>query len=126
MEIKNEVAMVSQSQERMWEVISSMGEDVRSMMEGTGTGNLSPIPEIEENPDALVDDDIPLTKGVASPSSDTTPLFFMKRIDAGEEVSSVKDSMTSSTTKRRPTEGSTGVLEEQPVGDETKLTPEGL
>ena len=79
-------------------------------MEGAGTGNLSPIPEIEENPDAPVDDDIPLTEGVAGPSSDTTPLFFMKRIDAGEEVSSVKDSVTSGTTKRKPTEGSTGVF----------------
>ena len=118
--------MVSQSQERMWEVISSIGEDIRSMMEGTGTRNLSPIPEIEENPDAPVDDDIPLTKGVASPSFDTTPLFFMKRIDTGEEVSSVKDSVTSGTTKKKPTEGSTRVLEERPVGDETELTPEGL
>ena len=62
MEIKNEVATVSQSQERMWEVISSMGEDVRSMIEGTETGNLSPIPEIEENPDAPMDDDIPLAE----------------------------------------------------------------
>ena len=59
MEIKNEVAMVSQSQERMWEVINGMGEDVRSMIEGTGIGNLSPIPEIEENPDAPVEDEFP-------------------------------------------------------------------
>ena len=46
-----------------------------------------------------MDDDIPLTEGVVGPSSDTTPLFFMKRIDVGEEVSSVKDSVTSGTTK---------------------------
>ena len=118
MEIKNEVAMVRQNQERMWEVISGMGEHVRSMIEGIGTGNLSPIPEIKENPDAVVDDDIP--------SSDTSPLFFMKRIDAGEEVSSVKDSVTSGTTKRKPTEGSTKVLEEQLAGDETEVTPKGF
>ena len=72
MEIKNEVATVSQSQERMWEVISGMGEDVRSMMEGTKTGNLSPIPKIEENPDAPVDNDIPLTGETAGPSSMST------------------------------------------------------
>ena len=60
MEIKNEVATVSQSQERMWEVISGMGEDVKSMMECTGIGNLSPIPEIEENLHTPMDDDIPL------------------------------------------------------------------
>ena len=126
MEIKNEVATVSKSQERMWEVISSMGEDVRRMMESAGTGNLSPIPEIEENPDAPVDEDTPLTEVVAGLSSDTTPLFFMKRIDVGEEVSSVEDSVTSSVSKKKPTKGSTRVVEEEPVGDETKLTPEGL
>ena len=81
---------------------------------------------MEENPDATVDDDIPFTKGVAGPSSDTNPLFFMKRIDAGEEVPSVKDSVTSGTTKRKPTERSTGVLQEKLVGDEIELTPEGL
>ena len=85
MEIKNEVAMVSQSQERMWEVISGMGEDVRSMMEGIGTGHLSPIPKIEENPDALVDDDIPLTGETAGPSLAPFTSFFMKGLMRGKK-----------------------------------------
>ena len=89
-----------------------MCEDVKSMMEGTKIGNLSPIPEIEENPDVLVDEDTPLTEGIAGPSSETTPLFFMKRIDGGEEVSSVKDLVTCGVSKKKPAEGLTGVLEE--------------
>ena len=124
MEIKNEVATVSQSQERMWEVISGMGEDVRSMMEGTGTGNLSPIPKIEENPDAPVDNNIPLTGETAGPSSAPFTSFFMKGLDAWEEISSVKDSVTFGVSMRKPTEGSTRVLEDQPIGDAIKLTPE--
>ena len=78
-EIKKEVATVSQSQERMWEVTSRMGEDVRRMMESAGTGNLFPIPENDENPDVLVDEDIPLTKGAAGPSVEPSPSFFMNR-----------------------------------------------
>ena len=112
MEIKNNVAIVSQSQERMWEVIIGMGEDVKSMMEGTGTGNLSPIPKIEENPDALVDDDIPLIGETAGPSSAPFTSFFMKRLDAWEEISNVKNSVTFGVSMRKPTKGSTGVLED--------------
>ena len=61
-EIRNEVAMVSQSQEQMWEVTSRMGEDVRSIMESAGIGNLFSILENDENPDVPTDKDIPLTK----------------------------------------------------------------
>ena len=111
MEIKNEVEMVSQTQERMWEVISGMGEDVRSMMEGAGIGNLSPIPEIEENPDAPVDDDVPLTGRIAGPSSEPFSSFILNRTDVDEEVSSVRDSVTSGTSKKKPTKRSTGVSE---------------
>ena len=64
-------------------------------MEGAGTRNLSPIPEIEENPDALVDDDVPLTGETASSSSTPFTSFFVKGPDAWEEISSVKDSVTS-------------------------------
>ena len=66
-EIKKEVATVSQSQEQMWEVTSRMGEDVRSIMESVGTGNLFSIPESDENPDVPADKDIPLTKGAVGP-----------------------------------------------------------
>ena len=59
-EIKNEVATVSQSQDRMWAVISRMGEDIRGVTEGIGFGNLSPIPEShDENPGIPLDDDAP-------------------------------------------------------------------
>ena len=59
-EIKKEVATVSQSQERMWEVTSRMGEDVKSIMESAGTGNHFSIPENDENPDVPADEGIPL------------------------------------------------------------------
>ena len=75
-EIKKEVATVSQSQERMWEVTSRMGEDVRSLMESARTGNLFPILENDENPDVPADEDIPLTKGAAGPSTETARRSF--------------------------------------------------
>ena len=51
----------------------------------------------------------------------TLPCF-----DVGEEVSSVKDSVTSGIPVNQPTEESTGVLDVQPIGDEMELTLEGL
>ena len=42
-----------------------MGEDVRSITESAGAGNLFSIPENDENPDVPVDEDIPLIEGVA-------------------------------------------------------------
>ena len=104
-EIKKEVATVSQSQERMWEVPSRMGEDVRSIMESTGIGNLFSILENDENPNVATDEDIPLTKGVAEPS----PSFFMNREEPQKEVSSVKDSVTSDVAKKNLIEGSIGM-----------------
>ena len=121
-EIKKEVATVSQSQERMWEVTSRMGEDVRSMMEGGGTGNLFPILENDENPDIPTDKDIPLTKGAAGPSTEPSPSFFMNREEPHEEVSSVKDSVTSDVAKKNLTEGSTGMWDDQSVGSGKEST----
>ena len=46
--------------------------------------------------------------------------------DAAEEVSSVKDSVTSSIPVNQPTKESPGVLDVQPVGDGMELTPECL
>ena len=93
-------------------------------MESAGTGNLFSIPENDENPDVPADKDIPLTKGAAGPSAEPSPSFFMNREEPQEEVSSVKDSVTSDVAKKNLTEGSTGVLEEQPVGIGKKWTLE--
>ena len=101
-----------------------MGEDVRSILESAGTGNLFSIPENEENPDVPMDEDIPLTKGVAGPSVEPSASFFMNREEPQEEVSSVKDSITSDVAKKNLTEGSTGVLEEQPIGTGKEWTLE--
>ena len=114
--------MVSQSQERMWEVTSKMGEDVTSMMESAGTGNLFPISENDENPDVPADEDIPLTKGAAGPSTEPSPTFFMNRKEPQEEVSSVKDSVTSDVAKKKLTEGSTGMWDDQSVGSGKEST----
>ena len=62
-----------------------MGEGVRSMMEGTRIVNLSPIPEIEENSDALVDDEIPLTRETVGPTSAPFTSFFMKSLMRGKK-----------------------------------------
>ena len=123
-EIKNEVARVSQSEERMWEVISRMGEDVRSITESAGTGNLFSIPENDKNPDVPMDEDILLTKGAAGPFVEPSSSFSMKMDEPQEEVSSVKDLVTSDVAKKNLTEGSTGVLEEQLVGICKKWTLE--
>ena len=85
-----------------------MGEDVRSMMERAGTGNLFPIPENDENPDVPADEDIPLTKGAAGPSAEPFPSFFMNREEPQEEVSSVKDSVTSDVAKKTLPKGRLG------------------
>ena len=114
--------MVSQSQERMWEVTSRKGEDVRSMMESAETRNLFPIPENDKNPDVPVDEDIPLTKGVVGPSAEPSPSFFMNREEPQEEVSSVKDSVTSDVAKKNLTKGSTGIWDDQFVGSGKEST----
>ena len=101
-----------------------MGEDVRSMMESAGTGNLFPIPENNENSDVPVDEDIPLTKGAAGPSAEPFPSFFMNREEPQEEVSSVKDSVTSDVAKKNLTEGSIGMWDDQSVGSGKEQTPE--
>ena len=106
----------------MWEVVSRMGEDVRGITEETGLGNLPPIPQNGEDPDVPVVEDIPLETNTAGPSS----VMILPCFDAGEEVSSVKDSVTSAIPVNQPTKESTGVLDVQPIGDEIKLTPEGL
>ena len=118
-EIKNEVATVSQSQDRMWEVISRMGEDVRGITEGAGSGDLSPIPEShDENPDVPLDDDNPFGEVNYGPSL-VSPIPNVE-----EEISSVKDSVTSGVAKKSSIEGSTGVLGGQPVGGTKELMPE--
>ena len=101
-----------------------MGEDVKSIMESAGIGNLVSILENDENPDIPMDEDIPLTKGAADPSAKPSPSFFMNREEPQEEVSSVKDSITSDFAKKNLTEGSPGVWEEQPIGIGGKSTPE--
>ena len=121
-EIKNEVAMVSHSQERMWKVTSRMGEDDRSIMESAGTENLFSIPENDENPDVPADKDIPLTKGTAGPFAKPSPSFFMNREEPQEEVSSVKDSITSDFAKKNLTEGSTGMWDNQSIGSGKEST----
>ena len=105
--MKEEAAMVTQSQERMWEVISHMGEDVRGIAEKVGSGRLFPIPESEEDPDAPTVEDTPIVEGVVGPSMGTFPprTFSIGEI---EEDSSVKDSVTSGVTLRKPGEWSTG------------------
>ena len=99
-----------------------MGEDVRSMMESVGTGNLFPIPENDENLDILADEDIPLTKGAAGPSTEPSPSFFMNREEPHEKVSSVKDSVTSDVAKKNLTKGSTGMWDDQSVGSGKEST----
>ena len=101
--------MVTQSQERMWEVISRMGEDVRGITEKVGSGKLFPIPESEEDPDAPTVEDTPIIEGIAGPSIGTFPLPSFDAHGEIEEDSSVKDSVTSGVTMRKPGEGSTGV-----------------
>ena len=103
-----------------------MGEDVRSIMESAGTGNLLSIPENDENPDLPMDKDIPLTEGVAGPSAEPSRSFFMNREEPQEEVSSVKDSVTSDVAKKNLTEGSTGMWDEQPIGIGKEWTLEYL
>ena len=48
----------------------------------------------------------------------------MKGPDAWEEISSVKGSVTSGVSRKKPIEGSTGVLEEQPIEYSKTLTLE--
>ena len=72
-----------------------MGEDVRGIAEDTGSGNLPPIPEIEENPKVPAVEDTPLAGEIAEPSSGTSSVPLVDDIDAWVEVSSVKDSVTS-------------------------------
>ena len=118
-EIKHEVATMNQSQDRMWEVISRMGEDIRGITESTGSGNLSPIPEShDENPDVPLDDDAPFGQPNFGPSL-VSPIPNVE-----EEISSVKDSVTSGVAKKSSIEGSTGGLGEQLVGYTEELTPE--
>ena len=102
--MKEEAATVTQSQERMWEVISRMGEDVRGIAEKVGSGRLFPIPESEEDPDTPTVEDTPIVGGIADPSIGTfpPPAFSTGEI---EEDSSVKDSVTSGVTLRKPGEG---------------------
>ena len=110
-ELKEEAATVTQSQERMWEVISRMGEDVRGVAEKVGSGRLFPIPESDEDPDTPSVENTPIAEGVAGPSMGTSPPPGCT-IDETEEESSVKDSVTSGVTMRKPGEGSTGVRPE--------------
>ena len=96
-----------------------MGEDIRGITEGTGSGDLSPIPEShDENPDVPLDNDAPFGEVNYGPSL-VSPIPNVE-----EEISSVKDSVTSGVAKKNLTEGSTGGLNRQPVGGMEELTPE--
>ena len=86
-EMKEEAAMVTQSQERMWEVISRMGEDVRGIAEKVGSGKFFPIPESEEDPDAPTVEDTPIIEGIASPSIGTFP---PPSFDAHDEIKRIQ------------------------------------
>ena len=99
-----------------------MGEDVRSIMESAGTKNLFSIPKNDENHDVAVDEDIPLTKGAAGPSIEPSPSFFMNKEEPQEEVSSVKDSVTSDVAKKKLTEGSTRMWDDQSIGSGKEST----
>ena len=99
--MKEEAAMVTQSQERMWEVTSRMGEDVRGIAEKVGSGKLFPIPESEEDPDAPTIEDTPIGEGIAGPSMGTLPPPYYNAYGEIEEDSSVKDSVTSGVTLRK-------------------------
>ena len=107
--MKEEAAMVTQSQERMWEVISRMGGDVRGIAEKVGSGKLCPIPESEEDSDTPTVEGTPIIEGIAGPSIGTFPPPVFNAYGEIEEDSSVKDSVTSGVTMRKPGEGSTGV-----------------
>ena len=101
-EIKHEVATMNQSQDRMWEVISRMGEDIRGITESTGSGNLSPIPEShDENPDVPLGNDAPFGQPNFGPSL-VSPIPNVK-----EEISSVKDSVTFGVAKKSSIKWST-------------------
>ena len=91
-------------------------------MESARTGNLFPILENDENPDVPADEDIPLTKGAVGPSAEPSPSFYMNREEPQEEVSSVKDSVTSDVAKKNLTEGSTGMWDDQSVGSGKEST----
>ena len=95
-----------------------MGEDIRGATKSTGFGNLSPIPESHhENPDVPLDDDNPFGEVNYGPSL-VSPIPNVE-----EEISNVKDSMTSGVAKKSSIEGSIGVLGGQPVGGTEELTP---
>ena len=108
-EIKEETATVTQSQERMWEVISRMGEDVRGITEKVGSGKLFPIPESDEDLDTPTVEDTPIIEGISGPSIGTFPPPSFNAHGESEEDSSVKDSVTSGVTMRKLGEGSTRV-----------------
>ena len=110
-EMKDEAATVTQSQERMWEVISRMGEDVRGIAEKLGSGKLFPIPETGEETDTPTVEDAPVTETMFGPIP-LTPSPYISAHGESEEDSSVKDSVTSGVTMRKPGEGSTGVRPE--------------
>ena len=74
-----------------------------------GSGRLFPIPESEEDPDTPTVEDTLIVGGIADPSIGTFPPPAFNTHGKIEENSSVKDSVTSGVTLRKPGEGSTGV-----------------